>query len=253
MTDWRDLDRVLDRWMDDGPSAVADRVIAAAMTDVNSTRQRGARLALLEEIFMTMKPAMTALGIAAVAIVAGAMYQLLAGGDAEIGAPPVITADDLPSIVLNSSTTPEGWTIDSVLGGDEALADAIRSDSSWGRLEDASAGYLDGRAVDFCTSGAGCGTSWVALYDSDMAAHKAFGVLAAEFRSGWNMVPTTINVPNDLGDERRIFIIGGMGPSMASEIYLWRADNLLLGVAGLAELQGDPLRWIAQGMHSRAR
>ena len=29
MTTERDLDRTLDRWMDDGPTIVADRVIAA--------------------------------------------------------------------------------------------------------------------------------------------------------------------------------------------------------------------------------
>jgi hypothetical protein len=33
----RDLDRVLDRWMDEGPTAVADRVIATAMTDVHTS------------------------------------------------------------------------------------------------------------------------------------------------------------------------------------------------------------------------
>ena len=29
----RDIDRILDRWMDDGPSVVVDRVIAGAMTN----------------------------------------------------------------------------------------------------------------------------------------------------------------------------------------------------------------------------
>ena len=48
MTHDRDLDRVLDRWMDDGPTIVADRVIATAMTDVHTTRLRGARWALLK-------------------------------------------------------------------------------------------------------------------------------------------------------------------------------------------------------------
>ena len=41
----RDIDRILDRWMDDGPSVVVDRVIAGAMTDVQTTRQRGNRWA----------------------------------------------------------------------------------------------------------------------------------------------------------------------------------------------------------------
>ena len=50
MTHDRDLDRVLDRWMDDGPTVVADRVIATAITDVHTTRQRGARWASPKEI-----------------------------------------------------------------------------------------------------------------------------------------------------------------------------------------------------------
>lgn len=32
----RDIDHILDRWMDDGPSVVVDRVIAEAMTDRQS-------------------------------------------------------------------------------------------------------------------------------------------------------------------------------------------------------------------------
>src|SRR5918992_1030007 len=54
MTHDRDLDRMLARWMDDGPTAVADRVVDAALTDVHTTRQRGARWATLKELFMTM-------------------------------------------------------------------------------------------------------------------------------------------------------------------------------------------------------
>jgi hypothetical protein len=52
MTHERDLDHMLDRWMDDGPTVVADRVIAAAMTDVHTTRQRDARWAPLKELFI---------------------------------------------------------------------------------------------------------------------------------------------------------------------------------------------------------
>lgn len=43
MTTDHDLDRLLDRWMDVGPTVVADRVVSAAMTDIHTTRQRGGR------------------------------------------------------------------------------------------------------------------------------------------------------------------------------------------------------------------
>ena len=36
------LDRVLDRWLSEGPSIVPDRVIDAALAEVPTTRQRGA-------------------------------------------------------------------------------------------------------------------------------------------------------------------------------------------------------------------
>lgn len=65
-----DLDGVLDRWLDDGPTRVADRVVAAAMTDVHTTRQRGAVSVLLEDILMRIQPLAAPLAIAAVIAVA---------------------------------------------------------------------------------------------------------------------------------------------------------------------------------------
>ena len=94
MTHDRDLDRVLDRWMDDGPTVVADRVIATAITDVHTTRQRGARWASLKELFMTTKLAMTAMAVIAIAALGIAVYQfVLGGGPGNVGddAPPTPT------------------------------------------------------------------------------------------------------------------------------------------------------------------
>jgi hypothetical protein len=93
MTHERDLDRVLDRWMDDGPTIVADRVIATAMTDVHTTRQRGSRWVLLKELFMTMKPAATVVAVIAIAALGIAVYQFgLGGGPSNIGDDPPPTA-----------------------------------------------------------------------------------------------------------------------------------------------------------------
>jgi hypothetical protein len=88
MTHERNLDHVLDRWMDDGPTVVADRVIAAAMTDVHTTRQRRPRWALLRELFMTMKPAAMIVAIAIAAVLGIAGYQLFLGDETGIGNPP---------------------------------------------------------------------------------------------------------------------------------------------------------------------
>jgi len=110
MTHDRDLDHVLDRWMDDGPTVVADRVIAAAMTDVHTTRQRGARRAQLKELFMTHLPQPLApiLG-AVVLIVAGVgLYAALTGPD--VGGPdptPSPAATEEATMVLGSFATSE--------------------------------------------------------------------------------------------------------------------------------------------------
>lgn len=97
MNQQRDLDRVLDRWMDDGPTVVADRVIAAAMTDVHTTRQIGARWAPLKELFMTMKPATTVVAVIAIAALGIAVFQfVLGGGTRNIGDDPLPTATPRP-------------------------------------------------------------------------------------------------------------------------------------------------------------
>ena len=69
MSHSRDTDRILDEWMGDGPGVVADHVIAGAMTEIQTTRQRGARWAPLKELFMTWKHAAVVVGLAAVIIV----------------------------------------------------------------------------------------------------------------------------------------------------------------------------------------
>lgn len=129
MTHERDLDRVLDRWMDDGPRIVADRVIATAMTDVHTTRQRGARWVLLKELFMTMKPAATIGAIALVAVLGIAAYRVFLGGPSIGDAPPTPTPQAFEDVsgalepgtyvssidsVAITFTVPAGWNRDTV-------------------------------------------------------------------------------------------------------------------------------------------
>jgi len=128
MTSERDFDSALDRWMDDGPTIVADRVIAAAMTDVHTTRQRGARWVPLKELFMTMKPAVTLVAIAAVAVLGIGAYRFILGGEMGLGGPPdrVLTADDLPHIVLTEENAPDGLIVDATDDGAPALVTPLR-------------------------------------------------------------------------------------------------------------------------------
>src|SRR5687767_11234303 len=129
MTHDRDLDRMLARWMDDGPTAIADRVVDAALTDVHTTRQRGARWAPLRELFMTMKPAAMIGAIAIIAVLGISAYQLFLGGGAGLGGPStrVVTADDLPTIVLTAENAPDGLAVDATETGLPALVTPIRT------------------------------------------------------------------------------------------------------------------------------
>jgi hypothetical protein len=255
MTHERDIDHVLDRWMDDGPTVVADRVIAAAMTDVHTTRQRGARWASLKELFMTMKPAMTVLGVAAVAIVALAAYQI-AAGDGGIGATRQIGADDLPAIVANDTNTPGTWEQDVDLSGEAAMTYPMRSTV----LVDVP-GFVDGRGTQMCGESdagvpQGCLVAWVALFDTTANAEAAYDFYTAEFESpeGWDFPPESRSQLGDLGDEAVIYtdVVDPHGGPLINELYLWRSDRLVLAALGVAEMEGESLRDIAAAMDTRA-
>lgn len=252
MSSERDLDRVLDRWMDDGPTVVADRVIATAMTDVHTTRQRGARWASLKEILVTMKPAATVLGIAAAIVVAVAAFQML--GDGGIGTPRLLTADDLPRIIANADNVSGVESLDRVVEGETAAITPMRSTA----VVDLP-GWVDGLTHDMCGD-AGCLEAWVAVFDSEANAESAFDFYRAEFESGAWAIPSSARTePDGLGEEAVLYSdvvdpgTGGLSGPPLDGIYFWRVDNLLLAVVGVADFDGDALRAIADDMDSRAR
>jgi hypothetical protein len=242
----RDIDPILDRWMDDGPTVVADRVIAGAMTEIQTTRQRGARRASLRDLFMTMKPAAMVAGLAAVIIIGIATYRLIPGGSPRIGATPSLaTAPDLGPIVVTDGNAPEGLAVATTLRGPDALDHLIR----YGEPRDATPGFVDGRATDFCTADQECGTSWVALYRSDADADAAFSLFHGEMIVGWGI--GTDPEALDFGEDEGYAYRNNMG-GPHRQAYVWRQGNLVLGVLGVAEL-GDSIRSIAEEMDARSR
>jgi hypothetical protein len=245
MTHDRDLDRKLARWMDDGPTVVADRVIATAMTDVHTTRQRGARWVLLKELFMTRKLMTIGIGLTAAVVVAVSALQVF-GGATNVSSPSVTTTD-LAEIVVTNENAPEGWTVDTTRRGREALDYLIR----YGQVDSATGGFVDARATDFCAEGQGCGTSWVALYRSEGDADEAFSVLRGEMQVGWGLGPyaEALDFAQDEGYAYR----NTLGNAAANHAYVWRRGNLLLGVLGVGELEGDELRPFAEEMNGRSR
>ncbi len=253
MTTERDLDRTLDRWMDDGPTIVADRVIAAAMTDVHTTRQRGARWAPLKELFMTMKPAATILGIAAAIVVGIAAYQYVWGGPS-IGGPAeprIVSASELPDIVLAAEGAPEGMGYDGTYLGLDTLMRPIISVG--GTALDAyrdQPGFVAGRYTEFSNEQAGV-LSWAALFETVADAEVALDVYVTEVESvdGYGL---TSRAEVELGDEGA-FYSDGNDPEFNAQVYLWRVGNLVMAAATYGDFDADQLGQIAQGMDDRAR
>jgi hypothetical protein len=248
MTHERDLDHVLDRWMDDGPTVVADRVIAAAMTDVHTTRQRGARWTSLKELFMTMKPAMTVLGIAAVAIVGLVTFQILAGGGG-IGAPRVITADDLPDIVIAPGEQPDGMGHDSTYDDERILIRPIISVQGVDAIPYLEQpGFVAGRYTEFSNDQAGL-LSWAALYETPGDAQRGLALYVDEVQSeaGYGLGN---RVEIDLGDEGAFY--DDVDPEDDAQVYLWRNGSLLMAAATYGDFDPEVLRTVAEQMDTDA-
>jgi hypothetical protein len=248
MTHDRDLDRVLDRWMDDGPTVVSDRVIATAMTDVHTTRQRGARWALLKELFMTMKPAMTIIAIAAVAVAAVAAYQIIAGGG--VGTPRVITADDLPAIVVPEDDGPDGMQHDNTFNDERILLRPIISVTGTDAIPYLEQpGYVAGRYTEF--SGATTGLlSWAALFETPEDAQRSLALYVEEVQADDGYALDN-RAQMDLGDEGAFY--DATDSSNETQVILWRTGNLVLAAATYGPFDPDELRSIAEQMDARAR
>lgn len=247
MTHERDLDRVLDRWMDEGPTFVADRVIATAMTDVHTTRQRGARGVPLKELFMTMKPALAVVGAIAVAALALAAWQVLAGGG--VGAPRVVTADDLPAIVLPAGDSPPGMQHDRTMDNNTVLLRPIISVTGLDAvpyLEQP--GFVAGRYTEFSDELTGL-LSWGALFETPEEAQRSLALYAEEVQSDEGYALDN-RVGVDLGDEGAFY--DASDPANETLVILWRNGNLVLAAATYGPFDPDQLRSIAEAMDDRA-
>ena len=254
MSKQRNVDRMLDRWMDDGPTVVADRVIAAAMTDVHTTRQIGAPWAPLKEFFMTMKPAATLLALAIVGAVGVAAYQLIwAGGN--LGGPSeprIIAASELPHIVMNEEETPPGMNLDGIYTerDDVLLRPVVSVAGADAAPYTQQPGFLAGRYTEFSDEQAGV-LSWAALFATPEDADRALEVYAEEVQSdAGHGLASAADV--ELGDEGA-FYSDGSDPAFNAQVYLWRLGNLVMAAATYGDFDPDQLGKLAEGMDDRAR
>jgi hypothetical protein len=250
MTTERDLDRTLDRWMDDGPTVVADRVIAAAMTDVQTTRQRGARWVPLKELLMTMKPAATMAAIAVVAFLGIAAYQIILGGEVGLGGPPdrVFTRADLPDIVVTADNNPDDLIVDATDSGATALVTPM---APGGASVDQTA-FVDALMTNINSTDTGGYVSWAVLFETNADGEAAFDFFVDEHgQAGWGMQRSTSDP--GLGDESASFTGAAYDIFERNRVYLWRVDNLVLAAVGVGDFDEDQVRAIADLMDDRAQ
>jgi hypothetical protein len=252
----QDFDQTVKRWLDDGADHAPERFIWAALDDVERTAQRGAWRVSLEELFMNLKPVALALGATAVIVLAIAAYQLFAGPN--VGNPPpspsptptsrLISAGDLPNIVLTDANAPDGLTVDATESGAAALLVPLRPG---GPIIDQTA-FVDALTTNLNSTATGGYVSWSALFESAADAEVAFDFLVDEHGSaGWEM--TRSSVDPELGDESASFTGAAYGWIERNEVHVWRVGNLVLAAVGVGDFDADQLRSIADLMDDRAQ
>jgi hypothetical protein len=158
-----DLDGVLDRWLDDGPTRVADRVMAAAMTDVHTTRQRGAASLLLEDFLMRFQPLAAPLAIAVVLAVTIGVAAIVSQPP-PIGPEPSATetpATTSPSVAPSPTSTiaPTSTSSTAPTATPRAFHDFSELEGEWeGTIRRGGAGGLEFRIVAVIRAGAETGS-----------------------------------------------------------------------------------------------
>ncbi len=216
---------------------------------------------------MTIRPAVTVLGVAVLIIVGIGGYQFLSergqdparlegspGGVRAGASPEAVTTPeaapivpDLADIVVTNQNAPQGWQVEATLRGLAALDYLIR----YGRVGPATPGFLDGRATNFCAEGEGCGTSWIALYASEADAEAAFPVFHGEMQVGWGLGPHA--EPLGFGQDEARAYTNNLGNAAANHAYVWRKGSVLMGMIGVGEMEVATLRSLAEEMNARSR
>ena len=153
MTPHRDIDRILDAWLDEGPVVLPERALGAALETVERTRQRSAAPLVWRYFPMIALsprrlslPVAVAGAIAILAVTAGA-FALVQSGivGPRIGSAPetTLTIDDVRDAVLAETEAPAGTTFQrsggvdlTYIAPDPALRDewaalGLRTSDTW--------------------------------------------------------------------------------------------------------------------------
>ena len=105
MTQHHDFDDTLRAWVDIGEVRLPAHHLEQALAEIEITRQRGARPALLEDVLMRVQPIAVPLAIAAVlVVVVGALA--LVNGPSTIGPDPSATPSSTPASTSEAPASP---------------------------------------------------------------------------------------------------------------------------------------------------
>jgi hypothetical protein len=265
----RDFDQTLRHWLDDGADQAPERFVWAALDDVERTAQRGAWLAPLEGLFMKLKNAAPYLGVAAAVVLAVAAYQVLLAPNvgnqgpspSPTPTPRVFTTEDLPKIVFNGRTAPEGMIVDNTTIGSPAFRTPLTPDTVFYESE---GGFIDALMTNLDSTETGGYVSWGALFETAADAEAAFDFLVKVHGSGvpelgsegWGM--TRSSADPGLGDESATFTGAAYDIFETNIVHLWRVGNLVLaavavGDVAVGEANADTLLAFAELMDERAR
>jgi hypothetical protein len=257
-----DFDQTLRHWLDDGADQAPERFVWAALDDVERTAQRGAWQASQEGLFMKLKTAAPYLGIAAVIVLAIAAYQVFAGPNvgnsgpspspSPTATPRVFTTEDLPKIVFNGRTAPEGMIVDNTTIGSPALRVPLPPDSEIDQTA-----FIDALMTNLDSTETGGYVSWGALFETAADAEVAFDFIVSQHGSaGWGM--TRSSTDPGLGEESATFTGPAYNIFETNITHLWRVGNLVLAAVAVGDVAvGDAnaatLLAFAELMDERAR
>ena len=106
MTDQRELDRILGAFFAEGPEELADRVIDAALDQVDHTRQRRAMRMPRRFETMPMFTRVAAAAVIGVVAVGGTIFLLRPGQSSGVGGPGPTTATPIVTPAPTPVPTP---------------------------------------------------------------------------------------------------------------------------------------------------
>jgi hypothetical protein len=207
---------------------------------------------------MKLKPAAPMLGVAAVVLLAIAMYQLLGANVGTPGEPSptprTFTSADLPNIVFTEANAPDGFTVDTTESGRGALLTPLRPG---GEIFDLNV-FVDGLMTNLNSTDTGGFVSWSAIFETEADADAAYDLLVTEHDSddGWGMERSSSDP--GLGDESATFTGAAYDIFETNTVHVWRVGNLVLAAVAVGDLAvgeeaNSRLLGIAREMDSRAR